>query len=383
MYKKQNSYDLDIARFGYVFQLFKEHIEKKSGQAFLSFSSNSFTHAQEWYKYDIFNYAQKTLEIEVWNESEVGSGKIVSRVIKAIEYKENNLVMWQARYGDEKRPHHVLHKAIETGENLKDIESTLFSLYKTDKYFESFSELTGIFGTKYPIIAYLYFIKDKDKFLPIAPMYFDKAFNFLGLDLKTSHNCSEENYTDYIYTVKHVKELLAEVLDADVSLLDAHSFLMMLVYEIIDPAQEHIEVNESSTQNIIESTEFESRVLSRRGQGLFRKRVIANWGGCSVTGLQNEKLLISSHIKPWKDADNQERLDGNNGFLLTPNLDMCFDKGLITFDVNGKVIISPVLKAEECEKLGIANDLKLIKNDVQIQKYLEYHRQHQYINDEA
>jgi hypothetical protein len=58
---------------------------------------------------------------------------------------------------------------------------------------------------------------------------------------------------------------------------------------------------------------------------------------CRVTGVSNAEFLRASHIKPWRDATNTERLDGNNGLMLTPTVDHLFDGGYITFDDDGKV----------------------------------------------
>ncbi len=71
---------------------------------------------------------------------------------------------------------------------------------------------------------------------------------------------------------------------------------------------------------------------SRVGQGDFRKSLIEKYDGkCVVTGIDLTKLLIASHIKPWRISDNKERLSSENGLLLSANLDKLFDSGLITF----------------------------------------------------
>ena len=71
---------------------------------------------------------------------------------------------------------------------------------------------------------------------------------------------------------------------------------------------------------------------ARNGQGLYRDRLLAVWGGaCAVTGLDEPAFLIASHAKPWKDAADVERLDGENGLPLIPNLDKLFDEGWISF----------------------------------------------------
>ncbi|MFE8730531.1 HNH endonuclease, partial [Aeromonas hydrophila] len=86
---------------------------------------------------------------------------------------------------------------------------------------------------------------------------------------------------------------------------------------------------QASTLN---ATEKQQLVKSRRGQGIFRANLEKVELACRVTGVTNTALLIASHIKPWsRCANNAERLDGNNGLLLSPHIDKLFDRGWITF----------------------------------------------------
>ncbi len=121
----------------------------------------------------------------------------------------------------------------------------------------------------------------------------------------------------------------------------------------------------------INETNKISLVKCRIGQGTFRQKLIGYWGCCSATKFKDTSLLIASHIKPWKASTNTERLDVFNGLLLTPNLDKAFDNGLVTFDDNGKIKISPQLL--EPEKLGIftGQNVSLAPEHL---KYLSFHR---------
>ena len=119
------------------------------------------------------------------------------------------------------------------------------------------------------------------------------------------------------------------------------------------------------------STEKENLVKCRIGQGDFRDKLIKYWEGCSVTDFKQTDILIASHIKPWCKANSKERLDLFNGLLLLPTLDKLFDKGYISFDDNGVILISSILK--DFEPLGITTDMNItIKNEHR--KYLSYHR---------
>ena len=115
-------------------------------------------------------------------------------------------------------------------------------------------------------------------------------------------------------------------------------------------------------------------VNSRRGQGKYRESLISLWGGCSVTGCTAIPFLRASHIKPWRDSNNVERLDKFNGLLLIPNLDALFDGGLISFDTCGKIIISQSLDTDTVKKLGVDSDAVLSSISPNNECYLKYHR---------
>ena len=92
----------------------------------------------------------------------------------------------------------------------------------------------------------------------------------------------------------------------------------------------------------IPDTDRVAIVRARRGQGLFKERVGMIELKCRITGVENPVHLVASHCKPWRDSTNEERLNGENGLLLTPSIDHLFDRGFIGFENNGALIISPV-----------------------------------------
>lgn len=114
-------------------------------------------------------------------------------------------------------------------------------------------------------------------------------------------------------------------------------------------------------------------VNARRGQGQFREDLIRLWGGsCAVTGLQCREVLRASHIKPWAHSTAKERLDENNGLLLSANLDSLFDKGLIAFDASGHMQVSSRLNTAHFRPLSLPAPLRSIRPEVV--PYLQYHR---------
>lgn len=137
---------------------------------------------------------------------------------------------------------------------------------------------------------------------------------------------------------------------------------------------QEIEQFKDSYETLQETTR-ESVIQSRIGQGQFRTSLVEYWRGCSVTGCQQIELLRASHIKPWRYSSNAERLDVYNGLLLLPNLDACFDSGLITFDDEGKIVISSRLNESTLSQLGISSNLKLLRVEKKHKDFLRYHRE--------
>ncbi len=123
-------------------------------------------------------------------------------------------------------------------------------------------------------------------------------------------------------------------------------------------------------------TEKKNLVKSRIGQGKYRDKLVDLWKSCSVSGCTEISILRASHIKPWRDSDNIERLDVYNGLLLTPNLDVTFDKGLITFSDSGEISISTFLNMDTRDKLGIDEGMKIRSLEKQHKVFLKYHRNH-------
>ncbi len=127
----------------------------------------------------------------------------------------------------------------------------------------------------------------------------------------------------------------------------------------------------------LSATERESLVRQRVGQDLFRDGLMALWAGCcAITGLDEPALLRASHAKPWKDANDAERLDVYNGLLLAAHLDAAFDKGLITVDQGGSVIPSPRLSQMSLQVLGLTGDKPIVQLRSQHQLYMDWHREH-------
>ena len=96
-------------------------------------------------------------------------------------------------------------------------------------------------------------------------------------------------------------------------------------------------------------------VRSRVGQGQYRNNLERHEVGCRITGITDKRFLTASHIKPWAKSNDFEKLDGNNGLLLSPHIDRLFDRGYISFEDNGQLMFSPVLPPEVVVAWGLNN----------------------------
>jgi hypothetical protein len=125
-----------------------------------------------------------------------------------------------------------------------------------------------------------------------------------------------------------------------------------------------------------DNTEVERLVRQRVGQDVFREALERYWQGrCPVTGISDRALLRASHIRPWAMCDSDEqRLDVFNGILLTAHVDAAFDAALMTFDPNGRPLLSELLSQEARDMLIPALGDRSLSLTDRHQPYLDHHR---------
>jgi hypothetical protein len=140
--------------------------------------------------------------------------------------------------------------------------------------------------------------------------------------------------------------------------------------------EHHLEDAIESDTSLLE-TEREAVILARRGQELFRQRVAEIERRCRITKVNNPAHLRASHAKPWRDCnDNEERLNGENGLLLTPSIDHLFDRGFISCEDSGRLILSPVADLASLARMGVpVHEPVNVGGFTEGQRhFLEYHR---------
>ena len=216
------------------FSDFSEFIKDKDGKPFVAFKESPYINEEENYKYDVFNNAQQVLGVDSWKKEDVGSGVIFEAVKAAVHTKINiggkptdhNLIDWRKK-----------DKFSQYSSSIR-VEQLLFDFYKNERQDSECFEMFLKEGLPYQLIAYLFFIKDSTKYLPISQKAFDDIFNRLGIgNFKTSGNASWENYSTFLEILNQVKDFINKK-DPKATLLDAHSFLWIL---------QHIDMEENNS----------------------------------------------------------------------------------------------------------------------------------------
>lgn len=136
------------------------------------------------------------------------------------------------------------------------------------------------------------------------------------------------------------------------------------------------------TSDVNRITERMQQTLARIGQGEYREQMKKLWNeSCAVTGCCIQEALIASHAKPWKICSDEERVNPHNGLLLSANLDALFDKGLITFNKEWKILFASSEIEDECKKIGVVSSMNLIPPETlseedkrEIEYFLQIHR---------
>ena len=369
-----STHPIDPYLFEKHLDAFIKFVERKSGMHFESFASNPYIRREEGYKLKVSMAGNEALNIGNWETSFVGTGQILKAVIGAIEIPGNNLVQWEARYGEEKRPHQPFYVALDDDEVHSKVEACLFGLYRGRDSGKAFEDLVEVVGKKYPLLAYLMFLKDNTRFLPIAPKTFERSLPRLGIDFSASGKCSWVNYQHFNGILLELQKLLSEQLDCEVSVLDAHSFAWIIGRQM----EREGALPDVGDYEELGPTERDAVVKARIGQGRFRDALIDHWGSCAVTGVADPALLRASHIIPWSKASIQDRTNLFNGLLLAVHIDALFEVGLISFCDNGEILISPALSGSDAAALGVHKGMRLrLVNDRNMVP-LEYHRSRQF-----
>lgn len=133
----------------------------------------------------------------------------------------------------------------------------------------------------------------------------------------------------------------------------------------------------STDESLKKETEKQDQIRqARKGQGKYRDDLLKECWFCPFTHIIEPELLIASHIKPWRDCDDKEKLDPKNGFALTPMFDKLFDRGFITFTDDRRVQLSNWISQRTFKIIGLKENqfIQDLPLDDKRKVYLEYHR---------
>ena len=217
------------------FEHFSTEIFRASGVEFVSFNEGL---PAEWegYKVPLRAIARDRLGFTRWQVSDVGKGTILANVVSAIEIADgpdverNNLVAWKPRWGPKQQSHRVLLEGQSDRAACRRFERWCFDFFRGQSSdAEAFDAFIAMAGKRYDLVAYLFYLKNSEYFMPIAPRTFDAAFASFGIALRTSHHCSWANYVQYNDALGEIQDALRGIEPCrDARRIDAHSFCWML-----------------------------------------------------------------------------------------------------------------------------------------------------------
>ncbi len=210
---------------------------------------------------------------------------------------------------------------------------------------------------------------------PISPkLHLDRVVPLLPIKYSPLRSTGDGNQGRYLSTISEGLGLVI----LEIAKLQSPESLksipipMELEYEL-DHRLEDQQQELIKTDPVLAETVKKQLMNARIGQGKFRMSTYGLEPRCRLTGVSDLDFLTASHIKPWKDCNNQERLDGSNGLMLAPHVDRLFDRGWISFEDNGDVIVS-----KDAVSVFKAWGLSQVKNAGEFTEaqraYLSYHR---------
>jgi putative restriction endonuclease len=144
--------------------------------------------------------------------------------------------------------------------------------------------------------------------------------------------------------------------------------------ETIEASEEQVEQELRNRTDLTETDKLQL-VRARRGQGVYRQNLEGFEKACRITGVKNRRHLRASHIKPWRASTTFEKLDGNNGLLLSPHVDHLFDQGYISFTDEGALLLSPRADVDTLLLWGIDPERSYGPFRTEQLTYLAFHRE--------
>ena len=248
--------DIDTARLVQEMCRFTAYVQSKDQtNGPISFrDSSSYLGRNEGYKTANVEKARHELNSKSWQRNWIGTGKIAKCAANAMS-KADNLVNYnqKIRFCNRLNPQHADYR--------KDAEMALFEVFRSADEETAFAHAVDVFGAVYDTIAFLFFIKDDTRFLPISAGNFDKRFSLLNIDFKTKYKCSWDNYNQFVGIISDTRDIMDDImpLKSKARLIDAHSFLWVMGYKDYmtwkPDAAEEARIEEIAEQTLEEKAE--------------------------------------------------------------------------------------------------------------------------------
>jgi hypothetical protein len=277
--------------FEIVHSRFNKLLTDKIDESRIDFKNHPVVEKHENYKYEIIKDAKNQLLLKTWKKNDIGSGTILKNIKNAINVKSNNLIDWRKK--DD------FKKLKANKENEQFLYDFFKSKIKDDSAFDNFVEI----GFSYQLIAYLFFIKNHQKYMPISQEKFDEIFRSINIDFKTSHNCSWRNYLGYNEIIKQFRKQLSQKYKK-ASLLDAHSFLWIYGFQLEETQKKSEQKKE--TQKTENKTTGKLKEKPKPELETYKPKKVVDLESLSETS--NEIDYIKNHRKMMEIGDLAEKI---------------------------------------------------------------------------
>lgn len=379
-------YRIDTEKFNQTLQLLIGHIidaqEKNpcDNPTKIDFHSGWLSE-QEGYKRYIWHEAQKILKCNEWLKNDLSGHDITNRALKCMGIKietgePQNLLDYRYK----------IHYKKILEEKPQEVEELIRRIYCSPDEEQAFRQGCALFGKRYPLMAFLFFLKGEGgnpagtiRYLPISPENMKSRFDRLGIQSDCLSECTWEHYQEYLHIFDDVQKRLQEQLNLDVEKIDAHSLVWATwilddnAYSVSETARQDAAV-EAEISPIREGRDRLALIKSRVNQSAFRNYLFRRYNHCRLCSVSEPSLLVASHIKPWSQSNARERLDVDNGFLFCPNHDQLFDQGWITFDDSGKICLAKELCQRDRDSMHVDENMQITLREGN-KAYLAYHRE--------
>jgi|GEM_PF-2989170 len=314
--------ELSMVAFENAFKKFELNLLEYNGSSFSGFHSGVI---EQWesYKTEIRRIAIIRLRSEEWHIDEVGTGRILSSLMDSIEIREsaelhNNLVAWEARPNQPSLTIQ-LRQNVGRGNSRQQFERTIFDLFRGRvEHKESLERIVELIGRRYSLVAYIFFLVDDSRFMPIAPRTFDQAFATLGFEVRMSGNCSWENYEAYNDAIRKVQQAFVDWKEnPNTRLVDAHSWIWVMARlpgKIEQLRRQGVQKPDDVRYKMIAlGRSIISRVATSNGQS--EERVVKNK---ELFGFTSDQALYAFLNDLWKQQEGRCNLTGLPMVLSVP-----------------------------------------------------------------